>query len=88
MQRLPGKELLRGHQIFGFSCTSLFSKPGMERNAPRIRENRKGRQAWQSKPQCEAGQMSTKPPEQVTLWVGCHLVCPEGLYPATGGSMR
>ena len=63
MQRLSGKELLRGHQIFGFSCTSLFSKPGMERNALRIRENRKGRQAWQSKPQREAGQMSTKPPE-------------------------
>lgn len=36
VQRLPGKELLRGHQIFGFSCTSLFSKPGMPSGSGRI----------------------------------------------------
>lgn len=67
VQRLSGKKLLRGHRIFGLSCTSLLPKSGMEWNALRIREKRKGRQAWQSKPQCEAGQMSRKLPEQVTL---------------------
>lgn len=57
----------------------------MGKNTLGIRENRKGGQALQSKPQCKAQQMSQS---QVTLWVGCPHVCPEGVYPATGGSVR
>lgn len=77
VQRLSGKELLRGHRIFGLSCTSPLSKTRMERNTFRVREDWKAMQArGKSKPQHETGQLSVEPPEQVMLGAGCQLVGP------------
>lgn len=67
VQRLSGTELLRGHQIFGLSCTSPLSKTGMARNTLGGREKRKAVRVWQSKPQREAGRLSTKSPEKMSL---------------------
>lgn len=56
----------RASNIWPFLYLTM-SKTGLERNAFQIRKNRKIMQARWCKPQCEAGHLSTEPPEQVTL---------------------